>query len=143
MKNNPQISGLPLPDCKAILICDHIIQEGKSNKFSLIGIFENVQAPFAPTPTEPLIHPQMAIYAKVTGAEGKYTWRFELVKLSTDTVIGEGMVGEIQHADRLATHEMSLTLRLIPFSELGKYEYRLYANDRLVGMKSFSVILSK
>lgn len=116
-----------------MLLCDHIIREDHTGKPSLIGVFENINVAEAPTEERPVIHPIMTLYAKIAGAEGSYKWRFEFVREKDNRVIGADNIDEIQHPDRRRTHDIVVRMVLLPFPELGRYSFRLYANDRFVG----------
>jgi len=125
----------PKPDCKAILICDTVIREEGTQKISLIGVFEQVRTVRLPT-----VHPVMTVYMKITGAEGTYQWRFELVRLRDSMVIGASDMQSTTHTDRLAFHQIILTMALIQLEQYGRHEIRIYGNELLIGMKTFEVI---
>lgn len=126
-----------------MLLCDQVIREAGSGKPSLIGVFENVIAPEAPTANHPHVHLMMTLYAKISGAEGKYKWRFEVVRDRENTVIAGADIDEIQHPNRLGTHDLVVNMGLMQFSELGRYSIRLFANDRFVGDIVFDVVIFK
>ena len=131
MKVDPQP---PTPVSNATLICDHAMRD-ENGKVSLIGIFEMIHSRVFPS-----THPLMTVYMKITGAEGKYIWRFELVRLEDDMVVAERVLGEATYADRLATHEVLLSIGLVTFEKPGRYEYRIYGNLSVVGTKTFQVV---
>lgn len=123
----------PTPKANAMLICDQVITEQETNKKSLIGIFETVgafQFPFA--------HPALSVYIKLTDAQGKYKFRLELLDLQKDTVIGKGEIPqEIVMTSPLQTHELVFQLGGLKFSHPGEYEFRIFANDKIFGQKTF------
>jgi len=139
----PPGGGQPLPVPNALLLCDWVIREQGSGKNSLIGVFENINVNREPTPENPILHPGLTLYAKITGAEGTYHWRFELVRLRDNHTLASGDIGDITYPDRLQANEMVVGIRLVPLFELGRYEFRLYADDRLVAFKTFDVLLLK
>lgn len=118
-----------------MLVCDYVITEQGTKKKSLIGIFENIGAN-----KFPFIHASLSVYIKLTEARGQYRFRLELVHLKTDKVIGQG---EIPHnvdiPNPLMSHELVFNLRGIHFRDPGEYEFRIYANDRIFGQKTFYV----
>jgi hypothetical protein len=117
-----------------MLICDLAIREEGTGKTSLIGIFERIQ-----TARLPGTHPSLAVYAMVTDAQGDYALRLQLVRLADLMTIGEGRT-QVTVADRRAPTEITFTLGGLVFEQAGPYEFRLYANERFVGQKSFSVV---
>jgi hypothetical protein len=127
----------PVPSPNAFLLCDQAIKEEKTGKVSLIGIFENVNAK-----AFPVQHAALTLYLKSSGAEGKYSWRCELVRMEDEMVIMSQDIGETDHKDRLATQEMLITIASIIFERPGRYEFRIYANESIVGSKTFKVLES-
>ena len=125
----------PNPKINAMLICDKVITEVGTNKKSLIGIFENVNAY-----KFPCIHHFMSIYVKLTDARGLYRFSLELVDLEDGSVIGKGeMPKEIEIDSPLATRDLVFNLAALKFKHKGKYEFRIYANNEICGQKTFLV----
>ncbi|MFH1847273.1 MAG: hypothetical protein ABH869_06950 [Candidatus Omnitrophota bacterium] len=126
---------LPRPVLNAMLVCDKVITEVGTNKKSLIGIFENINAY-----KFPCIHHFLSVYIKLTDANGKYRFCLQLVDLQTNTIIGRGeMPKEIEITNPLAIHDLVFNLAVLKFEHSGKYEFRIFANDEIFGQKTFSV----
>ncbi|MFC1644239.1 DUF6941 family protein [Candidatus Omnitrophota bacterium] len=126
---------LPKPIVNAMLICDKVITETGTNKKSLIGIFENINAY-----KFPCIHHFLAVYIKLTDANGRYKFRLELVDLENDSIVGKAeMPKEVEINDPLRTHDLVFNLVALKFARPGKYEFRIYANDEIFGQKTFLV----
>ena len=125
----------PTPKLNAMLICDYVITERGTNKKSLIGVFENIGAS-----TFPCTHFAMSVYIKLTDAQGGYKFRLELVDLQSDTLIGKSeMPEEVRIPSPLDAHELVFNLRGVRFMHPGKYEFRIFANDRIFGQKNLVV----
>jgi hypothetical protein len=124
----------PHPACNAFLICDYAIREEGTGKVSLIGIFENINVARFPS-----MHGLLCVYAKLTDAEGEYEIRLELVRLEDLAVIGRGAL-TMTIANRMAAAELVFQLGGLVFERPGRYEFRLYANDKSVAIKSFNVL---
>lgn len=60
------------PHILSFLIADKVIQEKHSNKWSAIGIFDRVYVQ-----KFPCMHATLALYVKLSDAEGKYAIRVE------------------------------------------------------------------
>lgn len=119
----------------AMLLCDSIITEKNTNKKSLIGIFENINAL-----KFPCTHYFLSIYIKLTGAKGSYKFRLELVDLEENVVIGKGETPETLNIDDpLKTFELVFEMAKLTFGHPGKYEFRIYANNNILGQKTFQV----
>ena len=67
-----------------MLICDIAIRETQTNKVTLVGIFDRVMATdFPVTYARPI-----AVYARITDAQGTYDLRLELVRLEDEQTVG-------------------------------------------------------
>jgi hypothetical protein len=126
--------GPPHPACNAMLICDQALQEGATGKTSLVGIFENISANLYPARCGLL-----TVYAKLTDAQGEYRVRLELVNLADLTVVGQGQF-RATISDRMVPAELIFQIGGLNFEKPGRYDFRLYANDRWVGSKSLHLI---
>jgi hypothetical protein len=125
----------PTPKANAMLICDYVITERGTNKKSLIGVFENIGAA-----TFPCTHFAMSVYIKLTDAQGGYNFRLELVDLQSDVMIGKSeMPEEVRVPSPLDAHELVFNLRGVRFMHAGKYEFRIFANDKIFGQKKLVV----
>jgi D-3-phosphoglycerate dehydrogenase len=124
----------PTPMLNAMLVADAAIREEGTGKVSLIGIFEQIAAAVFPCR-----HHALAVYAKMTDAVGSYDVGLELVRLEAETRIGEGRA-TIQARSRLEAVEVIFHLGGLTFPAPGRYEFRLAANGRHVGSKSFTVL---
>lgn len=127
-----------MPVLNAMLICDTIINESNTNKKSLIGVFENIYAH-----SFPCRHYSLSVYVKFTDAQGKYNFRLELVDLESNQILGKGIIGEQDIADKLASYELVFNLMGLEFKHPGKYEFRIFANDYLFGHKSLNILVAK
>jgi hypothetical protein len=125
----------PTPKANAMLICDYVITERGTNKKSLIGVFENIGAA-----TFPCTHFAMSVYIKLTDAQGGYNFRLELVDLQSDVMIGKSeMPEEVRVPSPLDAHELVFNLRGVRFMHAGKYEFRIFGNDKIFGQKKLVV----
>ena len=133
-ESRPPLPAPPHPAANAMLICDATFQDEASGKTSLIGVFETVSAFQFPAR-----HGRLSVYAKLTDAQGEYRLRLELVRLEDLRVVGQGQFGAT-FADRMTPVELSFQVWDTFFEAPGRYEFRLYANDRWVGSKSLNVV---
>jgi hypothetical protein len=124
----------PHPTFNAMLICDNAIREEGTGKVSLIGVFAQIWSVKFPS-----VHRSLCVYVNLGDAEGTYRARLEMIRADTMQVIGRGEI-EFQSTDRMRTTELVFELLGLVFERPGRYEFVLYANDRLVGRKSFNVV---
>lgn len=125
----------PTPKLLAMVVCDEIIQDRRSGKCSLIGIFDHFRTPGLPVHLRPI-----GVYARVVDAQGEYVFKLELVRVRDLQTIGTGTGPPIRIEDRLQTFELVFELPLLRFEEYGPYEFRLFADDIHVGNGPFSVV---
>jgi hypothetical protein len=124
----------PHPALNAMVICDLAIQEQVTGKTSVIGVFENISAH-----TFPARCGFVYVYAKITDAQGEYRLRLDLVRLDDLGVIGRGSL-QATFSNRMVPSELVFQLGGLSFERPGRYEFRLYANERWVGSKVLNVV---
>jgi hypothetical protein len=124
----------PLPKLGAMLVCDQVIKDETSKKSSVIGVFDRILAVAFPAS-----HAKLTVYVSVTDAEGSYRLRLEMVRVHDEMTVGRGEA-DVTVNDRFSPAEWVFDLHGLVFEEVGAYEFRLWANERFVGSKSFSVV---
>ncbi len=124
----------PHPVLNALLVCDLTIQDRTSGRMSLIEVLENIYHRKFPARQE-----RLRVYFNVTDAQGTYRLRADLVYLDDLAVLGRYRMG-ITLADRTSSGESSFEADGLTFPRPGRYEIRLYANDRFLGVKAFNVV---
>ena len=118
--------GPPTPVLVAMLVCDTAIQEGTSKKYTLVGVFSEINVQ-----TFPAMHESSWLYAKLIGCEGEYSTRIEFVRVSDQNVLVSGE-GKLIATDRHASVECVSNLPGLPLEIPGEYEFRLWMNDRFI-----------
>jgi len=124
----------PHPAINAMLICDQALVEESTAKSTLVGVFETINAFQFPAR-----HGPCCVYAKVTDAEGQYRIRLDLVRLEDLSVLGQGQFNAT-FGNRMSSAELVFQLYGLTFPEPGRYEFRLYANNRWMGSKALNVV---
>ena len=123
------------PEVKAMLVCDNVIIEQGTNKYSVIGIFENIIAP-----NFPYIHGSLSIFINFTSALGKYKFRLELVEVDNNVTVGYSEISETEYyEDKLASKKLVFALSGLKFDRPGKYEFRFLVNGEMCETKTFNV----
>ena len=111
----------PVPSVLAMLVCDQVIAEQGTGKKSLIGIFDNLQAPGFPTQT------RFAVYAKLADAQGQYKFRIRLVNLKDESPVAD-INADMTLPDSTNPAELAINMIGIILPEPGKYEFQLWGN---------------
>ena len=117
-----------------MLVCDQVIKDQTTKKASVIGIFDRMFASAFPA-----THARLSVYVSVRDAIGEYRLRLEMVRTRDEMTVGRGDA-QVIVTDRFEPAEWVFELVSLTFEEPGQYEFRLWANDRYVGSKSFSVL---
>jgi hypothetical protein len=126
------------PSLQAFLVCDQVIEDKANGKKSIIGTFTHIFSE-----SFPCLHPQLGVYFCITDAEGAYDFTLELIYLDADQLIGKGVVPGIKINNRLDIVDFGLMLPQIVFQGPGRYEFRLSANGKFIGLKDFNLILQQ
>lgn len=114
----------------AMLICERVIREEGTGLISLINVFEHVNSG-----QFPLAIP-VAVYAKLTDADGEYEFKLELVRRDDAQVVGEFILGGVTMNDPMEHGEIVFQIFGIPLERPGYYDFRLWANGRFVDSKA-------
>lgn len=122
------------PIVKSFIIADAVLQDRLTGKWSIIGVFDRVMAP-----SFPVVHPTVALYLRLSDAQGKYKMRVEF-RDSTDRRVGlfEGI--EMDVKDPAQAIEVGLPTHMLPLEKPGKYQFQLYINDEYAASAELTVV---
>ncbi len=118
-----------------ILVCDQVLQEAGTNKVTLVGIFERISSSVFPFDWVRGV----AVYARLTDAQGTYDMRMELVRLEDEQAIARADF-EVTVEDCMRAQEIAREFDRLGFERPGRYEFRLFANDRYLGGSVLDVV---
>jgi uncharacterized protein DUF6941 len=123
-----------IPSVLAILLCDWIIVEQGTEKKTLVGLFNNLNASAFPTGQ------RVGFYARLTDLEGDYRFQIRIVRLveESEEVMG-GAEAPFRADDRLAILEMAVNLPFVPLVAPGSYEFQLFSDDVYLGRATLNV----
>ncbi|MBU1783832.1 MAG: hypothetical protein KJ995_05460 [Candidatus Omnitrophica bacterium] len=124
----------PKPIPLAMIICDTVIEDKKTGKKSLIGIFDNINSPVAPC-----VHSRLNIFVSLTEGIGQYVGKMRCVQSDTNAVIFEN-TGEMIFKDRHQRIEFNFELYSLRFPEFGKYRFDFFCDDQPIIGRKFNVI---
>ena len=126
-------SPAPSPAGLAIVVCDQIIEDKRTNKKSLIGIFNQIAAG-----EFPCRHPQLAVFVSVTEGRGRYPVRLRMAHEETaETVVDVN--GELELTDVNMVAELGFDLLGVVFPKPGLYSIEFYCDDALILERRFHV----
>jgi len=124
------------PKVCAMLLCDHVHRDPATGKFTLLGIFHqvNVKSSF------PATHGPFGIYVNLTNMNGAYSFAVRCANMRDDSVVGETRTeSPLVVKDPLARVEFGFAIPGLPIPEAGAYVFQLYANDRLLDDRAIVV----
>ena len=125
------------PKLKAFLIADKVIQEKLTNKWSIIGVFDKIISK-----NFPCVHPELALYIRLTDAEGEYNIKLEFCEMSGNILsVFKGL--RLTVNSKLAASDIGIPTHDLPLPNPGKYLFRLYLNEEFLEDISIEVLKSK
>ncbi len=128
-------SQLPSPTCSAIIVCDGVIEDRRTNKKSLIGLFNRVLCRQIPTTLQ-----QLTIFVQLTGGHGKYKLSVRLISLSHEAAVPVIEIGgTVEFPSPTDVVEIVFELKPVAFEVEGKHSIEVLANGIPIGATNFIV----
>lgn len=121
------------PEGIALMICDQVITEAKTNKKTLVGVFNNVGAP-----QFPCRHSRMCIFVSLTGGHGQTTTEIRCVNESSEKVLFSAK-GNVTFKDPNHVVEAVFELQNVVFPEPGLHSIDVLSDGQLVLQRRFTV----
>ncbi len=119
---------LPPPVLLSAVVCDQVIIDARTNKASVIGIFENISAP-----KYPARHPRLAFFFELTNGRGKTELTIKLVNVQNeDKTLWECTVQQ-ELKDVRQVVNSTFDIGGIKFPHPGEYRFQVYAGTTLLG----------
>lgn len=122
------------PEVKSFLVADMVIQEKVTNKWSVVGIFDQVLAPKFPTARS-----GVGLYVKLADAEGRYKVRIEF-RDSEDTVLAKMEGLELTTNGPVRTLDFGVPIQFLHLPKPGTYHFQLFLNDELAQMAALHAV---
>lgn len=119
---------MPPPVLLSAVVCDQVIIDARTNKASVIGIFENISAP-----KYPARHPRLAFFFELTNGRGKIELTIKLVDVhNEDKMLWECTVQQ-ELKDVRQVLNSTFDISGIQFPHPGEYRFQIYAGTDLLG----------
>lgn len=115
-------------------ICDMVIQDIKTKKKSLIGIFSQINAVKAP-----IQHPKLSVFIALTEGNGKYACDLKCIR-DDDNVLVMNAQGAIEFHDPQQVLELVFDLNGPVFPSFGHYRFEFLAEGESVISRKFNVV---
>ncbi|MCK4908262.1 MAG: hypothetical protein KAS70_00045 [Planctomycetes bacterium] len=123
----------PTPIPLAMIICDTVIEDRRTGKKSLIGIFNNIMAV-----KMPVRHPSLNVFCILTEGIGQYEGSLRCTRLDNNEVVID-IKGPISFPNRLVTAEFNFDLKNVVFPAIGEYIFELLCDGNLVISRKFTI----
>lgn len=127
------MSNKPLPIPLSMVLCDTIIEDRKTAKKSLIGLFSTVT-----TAQVPCVLGRFGVFISLTEGIDEYSCSLQCVFSDDNSVIGE-IKGSIKFRNRRDIVEIALDIGGINLLKFGDYRLDLYCDQSLLISRTFTV----
>ena len=124
-----EVPGIPEPI--ALIICNEVIEDKRTNNKTLVGLFNRIYVADIPA-----THPRMFIVASLTGLTGTVPISF---RISSPTTEIARLNGKAESDDPEAVLDVVVELRDLPISELGTHSIEVLANDVPIARRRFEI----
>ncbi|MEW5895194.1 MAG: hypothetical protein AB1650_05510 [Candidatus Omnitrophota bacterium] len=116
-----------------MVICDTIIQDVKTKKKSLIGIFSQINAQEAPVQ-----HPKLSVYVILTEGNGRYDCELRCIRDDDNSLIMKAN-GAIEFKDPQQVLELAFDLNGPVFPSFGHYRFEFLVEGDPTISRKFTV----
>ena len=126
---------LPPPQCKAILLCERAIFDGRTGMYSLINIFDFVYV------SDPYctIGPYQ-LFLQLTGGLGPYQITVEILDLQADVVLVREDHLEITFGDKNEKWNGDLEVGPFEITHAGSYDVLVLADGQEIDRQKLTVV---
>ena len=124
------------PTCVAVLLCEMILEDRRSNNRSFINAFNAIYAPAMPA-----THGRLCVLVSMTDVVGAHEITIQIRNPSSAIILNLGV--PLQAADPLDTLDHVVEILNVQFNEYGGYYVDVLCDGRHVGSRKFSVIQSQ
>jgi len=123
----------PEPRCRAVVLCDTIYRDEVSKKLILVGTFHVIN-----TLELPCVHPSMALYLAMNEGKGEYFFKIVVQHVETQQEVAVTS-GPLKFDDPNQLIEMNAALTGLKFTNTGRYDVQIWADDQIIGQTFFFV----
>ena len=117
----------------AFVLCDGIIREANTNKFSLIGTFNGLYAQGFPN-----VHPSFSVYVALTDGRGRVPCALRMLSLESGKELFS-VKGHVEFRDPTGAAELVYQLQQVRFDAPGIYSLEFLADGELLGARKLNV----
>jgi uncharacterized protein DUF6941 len=126
----------PLPQCKALLLCEAISEDATTGQLSLHKLIEIIQ--FRAFPAE---SPPLAIFVQLYDGIGRYQLAVEIRDLAENTSMSVAAFSSLEFPERLAKMDIVLPVEFLRLPRAGRYEFALLLDGEELATQSIDADL--
>ena len=124
---------VPLPTCKALLLCDQILVEA-DGRTSLIGIINRLTLDQLPSEL-----PRCRFFLQVTNALGLYRFSVEVHHLESDSIVYRADASDFRITNRLSASNFIIPIPQFEVFSVGSYDFVVFANDEELDRQTVNI----
>lgn len=117
----------------SMVICDTVIDDRRTGKKSLMGLFNNITASLVPC-----VHSRLNVFISLTEGNGDYIAKLRCLKVGDEKEIFF-MEGPIKFQDPRQILEFNFEILGITFPDYGDYRFEFLCNDVPMIARKFKV----
>jgi len=120
------------PRCIAVLLCNEVIEDKRTNNKTLVSLFNSIGVGALPA-----THDRMFIMASFTNGIGSWPLTFRIIGPSGDELVR--MQGEAEFNDPLAVMDIVIEIRQLELREAGQHIIDVLAGNTPLSERRFVV----
>jgi hypothetical protein len=124
----------PPPSCKAILLCERVVYNAFTQRYSVVEIIGDIYIDRPNYPFGPC-----SLFLEITNAVGVHHVVPEIHDLGSGDVIARGEPVRVEMLDRLERHTVVLTVPAFEIPGPGSYDILALANDQEINRQTILV----
>ena len=129
-------SGLE-PQCVALLVCDLVHRDPISRRYTVLGIFDAIEAPFFP-----VVYPKMSVFLSMIDGRGITRITLRLVDVDELRPPVFEYSANVDFSDPRMPEEIGLEIQDAAFPERGEYRLQMLASNATIVERSLTVDLA-
>ena len=123
----------PKPLSLAMMICDTVVDDRRTNKKSLIGLFNNITSSKIPC-----VHPRFNVFICLTEGNGDYGAKLRCLKVGDEREVFS-MEGPIRFLNPRQILEFNFEILGMTFPSYGDYRFEFLCENQPVVARKFKV----
>jgi hypothetical protein len=128
----------PPPKCKAILLCDYVIQDAVTGKNTLVGIFDQFIAS-----AYPFQMPHFHLFLHLVDGIGSYDLSVEIHDLRDATIIARVTPKPLEFRERINRTNLILPFNGAQLPHDGAYDFVVLANGQEIDRKQVRTLFPR